>query len=181
VTGGSPRGEPPLYQDDPMTEANDLTLSADGRAELAAAQLRLLVQARHELCIYSPALESGLLDNDDAFAELRRIATGGRHARIRVLLHEPARALLDGHRLVSLFQRLPTAVQLRAPTESADLAYASAFLLNDAGGFLFRPQAHRFEARGSLSAAGERAQLQVYFDEVWERSIPAADLRPLGI
>jgi hypothetical protein len=164
-----------------MTETSDPALKADTRIELTAAQLQLLAQARHELCIYSRALEAGLLDNDDAFAELRRIATGGRHSRIRVLLHEPARALLDGHRLVSLFQRLPTAVQLRAPTEAADLTYASAFMLNDAGGFLFRPQALRFEARGSLARVGEHAQLKVYFDEVWERSIPAAELRPLGI
>ncbi len=156
-------------------------LEVTDRASLDAACLAVLSATRHQLVVYMPVLETGQLDSDEMTDALRRIATGGRYAGIRILTHDAARALRDSHRLIVLCQRLPSSVQLRVPREPRDLGYASAFLLNDAGGFLFRPDARRIDARADLDAPAERAPLQGYFDEVWERSLPAAEIRPLGV
>ncbi|SEO77855.1 hypothetical protein SAMN02800692_2090 [Luteibacter sp. UNC138MFCol5.1] len=156
-------------------------LAADDRASLEAALLQLLAGARHRLAIYLPTMEPGILENEAALAELRRLATSGRHAQVRILTHDAERAHREGHRLVALAQRLPTAMTIRVPTDESHLRYASAFVTDLAGGFLFRPSATRFEARGDLDAPGETSRLTAYFDEVWERAEPAWQIRPLGI
>jgi hypothetical protein len=164
-----------------LNEPADMILAAEDRAGLEAAHVRLLAGARHRVSIYLPLLEPGVLDSDAAHAELRRLATSGRQAQVRILTHDANRAHRDGHRLIALAQRLPTAVTLRVPTEEADLRYGSAFTTDRVGGFLFRPVAGRFEARGSLDAPGETSRLTAYFDEVWERAEAAWQIRPLGI
>ncbi|MBB3226783.1 hypothetical protein FHW69_001384 [Luteibacter sp. Sphag1AF] len=164
-----------------MSAPDDAALIAQDRASLALAYQRVLDQARHRLCMYLPIFEAGLLDSEDALAALRRIATSGRRASIRILTHDAARALRETHRLIPLAQRLPSVIQIRMPTDEDDLRYTGSFVTDHASGFLFRPQASRFEARGHLDAAGEASHLQSYFDEVWDRSEAAWEIRPLGI
>lgn len=163
-----------------MTAAAGVLLAED-RDALEAAHVRLLCAVRHRVCLYLPVMQPGVLDDEAALAELRRVATSGRHAQIRVLTHDAERAHRDGHRLLALAQRLPTAVAVRVPTEDAHLRYGSAFVVGHAGAFLFRPVLDRYDARGSLDAAGEASRLLAYFEEVWERAEPAWQIRPLGI
>jgi len=164
-----------------VTAPADMLLAAEDRDGLEAAHVRLLAAARHRISIYLPVLEAGVLDGETALAELRRIATSGRQAQVRILTHDAERAHREGHRLLALVQRLPTAVAVRVPTEEAQLRYGSAFTTDHAGGFLFRPVASRYDARGSLDAPGETSRLTAYFEEVWERAEPAWQIRPLGI
>jgi hypothetical protein len=67
------------------------------------------------------------------------------------------------------------------PVEEADLAYVSAYLLNDAGGYLFLPEADRPQGRAALNDRASQAPLQQHFDEVWERAERASILQPLNI
>lgn len=156
-------------------------LPTGGRAEIATSRLQLLAQARHRLCLYQPRLDADLYGGTADMAELRRIATSGRGADIRILLHDPESALREGHRLVALAQRLPSVLHLRTPVEEVDLAYASAYLLTDQGGYLFQPDARRADARASLQDRAAQAPLQQHFNEVWERSAPARALQPLDL
>ncbi|TCV97459.1 hypothetical protein EC912_101471 [Luteibacter rhizovicinus] len=164
-----------------MSPADDAVLAAGDRASLDLAHQRLLDRTRHRLCIYLPILEGGVLESEAILTSVRRIATSGRRASIRILTHDAVRALRESHRLILLAQRLPSAIAIRVPTEEADLRYPSAFVTDNASGFLFRPLASRYEARGHLDALGEASHLQGYFDEVWERSEAAWEIRPLGI
>lgn len=164
-----------------MNDSADFPLTAHDRSSLEAAHVRLLAGAHHRVSIYLPLLEPGVLESDEAHAELRRLATSGRHAQIRIITHDANRGHRDGHRLIALAQRLPTAVAIRVPTDETHLRYGSAFSTDQAGGFLFRPIAGRFEARGSLDEPGETSRLTAYFDEVWERAEAAWQIRPLGI
>jgi predicted GNAT family N-acyltransferase len=163
-----------------LSAATQVLVTRD-RAEVKAALLQLLGAARHAVAVHSRDLDPGLLDDEDIVLVLQRLAGSGRGASLRFLLHDPARALRDGHRLVALAQRLPTAVQMRAPVEDDDRAHAAAFVLNDTSGYLLRPLADRFDGRGSLSATGEHRALLRYFDHVWERARPATELRPLDL
>lgn len=164
-----------------MNGPADTVLAADDRASLELAQMRLLSQARYRAALYLPRMAVGELDNEAILTELRRLATSGRQAQVRILTHDAEQAHRDGHRLVALAQRLPTAVSIRVPLDEVHLAYASAFICDTKSGYLFRPVAGRFEARGDLDAPGETSRLMAYFDEVWERAEPAWQIRPLGI
>jgi predicted GNAT family N-acyltransferase len=156
-------------------------LVADDRDQAVAATLALLAGARHEVAIHTRDLDPALLDAAPVLEEIRRVALSGRRAQVRILVHEPRRAVAEGHRLVALAQRLPSTIALRTPVDERDLQYPSAFLLTDARGYLFRPLASRLEGEGSTYAPGRHAQLRELFDQVWERSEPSADLRQLAV
>jgi predicted GNAT family N-acyltransferase len=156
-------------------------LPAATRTETAATRLQLLIEARHRLSIYLPVLGNDSYTSAEELAEFRRIAISGRGAQIRILLHDPATALRNDHRLIALAQRLPSAMQIRTPTEEPDLAYISAYLLNDVGGYLFLPEADRPQGRAASRDRASAAPLQKHFDDVWERSERASVLQTLNI
>lgn len=157
------------------------TLAPQDRDEALAAIERLLADARHELAILTHDLDPALLDVAPVLDAIRRIALSGRRARIRVLVRDPRKAAADGHRLIALAQRLPSAIELRVPQEDRDLDDPSAWLLNDRHGYLARPLAARSEGSGSTCAPGPHRQLLARFDEIWERALPAAELRALAL
>lgn len=153
----------------------------DSREALAAARLQLLAAARHRLALYLPLLGRDDYGNDAELAELKRIAGSGRRAEIRILLHDPAAALRDGHRLIALFQRLSSAIAIRTPVEDTDRQCASAWLLTDTGGYLFLPDAGRPQGRMAFVDRAGHLPLQRQFDETWERSARASELQALDL
>jgi len=171
----------PASTDDEKPLPDIGALAAASRREVADARLQLLTDARHQLAIHLPMLGNDSYASAEELAQLRRIAISGRWARIRVLLHDPAAALRNDHRLVALAQRLPSAIQIRMPVDEADLAYVSAYLLNDVGGYLFLPEADRPEGRAARHDRASQAPLQQHFDEVWERAERASMLQSLDI
>jgi predicted GNAT family N-acyltransferase len=156
-------------------------LATASRHEVTAARLQLLTDTRHQLAIYLPMLGNDNYDSAEELAELRRIAISGRGAQIRILLHDPAAALRNDHRLVALAQRLPSAIQIRTPIEEVDLAYMSAYLLNDSGGYLFLPEADRAQGRAARHDRVSQAPLQQHFDDVWNRAQRASVLQTLDL
>ncbi|MGN6313680.1 MAG: GNAT family N-acetyltransferase [Rhodanobacteraceae bacterium] len=156
-------------------------LSVQTREQLIEATLSVLTSVRHELRILVRELDPMLLDDSACLVELRRIAISGRGASIRVLAQDISRAQQAGNRMLDLAQRLPSVIQFRRPIEDVDREYPSAFMCTDAGAYLFRPIAQRMECVGSTYAPGRAAQLQALFDQVWERSEPMSELRPLKL
>lgn len=174
-----PLADPPRAA--PAERPVERRLEASDRRTAAEAVAVLLDDAKHELAILTRNLDPDLFENPAALEALKRIALSGRTARIRVLVREPREAAADARRLVALAQRLSSAFVLRTPVDDVDRQYDAAFVLNNRGGFLFRPLADRFEATGSTCSPGRHAQLLALFDAMWERAEPAAELRALGI
>ena len=156
-------------------------LPATTRVELALARLQLLRDARHRVELYAPLLPVDIYASDDELEQWRRLATSGRNAHIRIVLHDPAAALRDDHRLIALAQRLPSAMHIRTPLEDADLSYGSSYLLNDVGGYLLLPDATRPPGRGARYDRVAQAPLRQHFDHAWDRSAPASMLQILDI
>src|SRR5690606_22502571 len=152
----------------------------ESRAAAIAATLGVVAGARRQLDIYTRELDPGLLDQADVVTALRRVATRG-DCSIRILLQDPEaprRALAP---LVSLGQRLPSAIAFRAVEEQVDRAYPSAFVANDGGGHLFRPLGNRWEGETRLDAPGRARHLRGVFDPFWERARPCTEFRVLGL
>ena len=171
----------PVHTDEDTPTRDIGALPATTRSETATARLQLLGGARHKLAIYLPLLGNDSYASVEELAELRRIAISGRSAQIRILLHDSAAALRNNHRLIALAQRLPSAFHIRTPVEEADLVYASAYLLNDVGGYLFLPEATRSQGRAALHDRAALAPLQQHFDDVWDRAERASALQALDI
>ena len=166
----------------PSTPDNDAHAVA-GREEMATARQQLLAAARYKLAIYLPTLQPETLSSASELAEFRRIATSGRGAEIRMILGDPAAALRTGHRLIDLVQRLPTAFQIRTPSDDdgSESRSGSSWLLNDGYGYLFLPDADRLEGRAALRDGPGYAPLLLQFEQIWERALPATQLQPLGL
>jgi predicted GNAT family N-acyltransferase len=163
----------------PKPEAR--ALLATDRQQALAAIAELLADAAHDVAIYTRDLDADLLDVPAILDALKRIALSGRRARVRILVQDPRKPVSDGHRLIAIAQRLPSVIEFRVPQDEHDRQYASAFLINDRRGYLFRLLASRNEGEGSTYAPGRHAQLREYFDQVWERSAPSEELRQLAI
>ncbi len=176
-----PLAAPPGERGTPPERPAYRLLQSETREQLVAAVSELLESARHEVAIHHRDLWPGVLDQEGILDALRRLATSGRGASVRLLLGDADQALREGHRLVPLAQRLTSGLQLRVPVEDPDRAYPSAFVVNDVGGYLMLPLLERFDARGASCNPGTARQLQRYFDEVWDRSAPATALRSLGL
>ncbi|HEX7325765.1 MAG TPA: GNAT family N-acetyltransferase [Rhodanobacteraceae bacterium] len=158
-----------------------IVLQAASREEFIAATLQLLTRARHGVCLRVRELHPQVFDDTASLVELRRLAISGRAAAIRIIAQDLTRALHEGTRLLELARRLSSGIEIRRPTEPADLEYPSAFLCVDTQGFLFRPLECAMHAIGSTWAPGRHAQLMRVFEDVWARSETWPELRTLGI
>lgn len=167
----------------PSSAPDDGARAVSGPDAIAAMRLQLLAAARYKLAMYLPALPAAAFSSTDELAELRRIAIAGRGAEIRIVLGDPAAALRTGHRLIDLAQRLPTVLRIRTPSgEDNDAAVnASAWLLNDTGGYLFLPDGNRWEGRAALHDGPGQAPLWLQWEQIWERALPATLLQPLDL
>jgi predicted GNAT family N-acyltransferase len=157
------------------------TVAIESREQALTETLRLIADARRELCIYSRDLDPALFDSEQALEALKHLAITGRGASIRILVQEPQQPAQRGHRLIALAQRLTSVFAFRTPVQDEDLQYPSAFLLNDTRGFYFRTLGNRFEGEVVNYAPGRHAQLQEYFNQVWERSEASDELRQLAL
>ncbi|WP_233843009.1 hypothetical protein [Dyella sp. 2HG41-7] len=168
----------------PSLTPDDGARAVTGLDAIAAMRLELLTATRFKLHIHLPTLPASVLSSEAELAELRRIAISGRGAEIRVLLGNPSAALRTGHRLIDLAQRLPSVLQIRSPAHDEDengIKNASSWLLNDASGYLFQPDADRWEGRAALRDGPGQAPLLLQFEQIWERAAPASQLQALGL
>ncbi|TAL73618.1 MAG: hypothetical protein EPN56_06995 [Rhodanobacter sp.] len=153
----------------------------NGNLEIAAVRLQLLVAAQHCFALHLPRLAPQDYASDAELAEIRRVATSGRRADIRILLHDPGAAVRDDHRLLALFQRLSSSIHIRMPVDDVDRQRTSAWLTNDAGGYLLLPDATKPTGRSALRDRPAQVPLVRLFDEIWERSSRASELESLNL
>jgi predicted GNAT family N-acyltransferase len=165
----------------PPADAGAETWITSTRDEARAAMLGVIGTARRDLAILTRDLDPDLLGHVDVIEALKQVALGAPNTRIRILVLEPARAGTLAPRLVALAQRLSSVFAMRTPVEEIDRQHAGAFIANDRGGCYERPLASRHDGEGSSHAPARAAQLLSLFNETWERSEPAADLRRLEI
>ncbi len=146
-----------------------------------ASVAALAFHSRRSLYIRSRELDPGLLDSQAVLQALRRLATRRQPMEIRILLQDagtPQRLLAP---LLTLAQRLPSAFLFREADDPADRGYPAACVVNDTGGWYFRPLAQRMEGEANLRDPGRAHALREEFRQAWERSRPCAEYRALGL
>lgn len=168
---------PPLERQGAVPNAESAEIEFDGLTPCREALLPLLRGARRQLFIHTRAMDPELFSGDAVLGELRRIATAGRGAEIRILVQDPDTALRDGAPLLALAQRLSSAVQVRTPDQDGEQAFAGAYVINDDAGLLFRPIGSRYEGSARQHAPGHHRQLLEQFRHAWDRASPASILR----
>lgn len=172
--------------------ADERRIAKAGRASVPAAEfatletaisatLEIIAGARRSLGIFTPNLEYPLYGHPDVTAAFRQFAIRSRDGGARLIVQDAANLRGQPHPLLELAQKLPSSFQFRTPVEPEDQQYASAYLFNDRGGYLFRLSGNRCAGVWSPSLPGRSRQLAEEFDRCWQRSQPCTEFRVLSI
>lgn len=141
----------------------------------------LLSRTRRTLRILAPQLDLALLNRESVSAEIVRLARESRFSDVRVLFSDSLLALRNGHRLVELSRRVPSAVCLRQLPEDV-LEQEAAWLVADERALLWRASHHRYsDGYVCLNDVRLAPKLARDFDEWWQRAQPDPELRQLLI
>lgn len=151
-----------------------------GLAASRQACLALIAGARNQLELLSRDLDPPLFDDADLVEAVRAFVLRHRHNRMLILLQESERARKEGHRLVTLAQRLPTRIEIRRPAPEYSVR-SDDFLVADARGVVVLKRQGHLETEVDLHNPLEAGTLHALFQELWERGSPDTDLRRLGI
>lgn len=151
-----------------------------GSEQFAWTALRLARQARHRVDILSRDLDPPLYDQLPFLDALRALALRSRYSRIRVLLQNGERVQREGHRLLGLYRKLSSKIELRVVhPDFAD--HPESFLIADETGYLHRRLHERYEGTADFNDSQRARLLGHFFDTVWQVSEADSQLRALSI
>ena len=152
----------------------------DSRDQSALLAAELIGQARQEVCFFGPIIDPVLLDNDTVISSLSEFARRSQRTKIRILVHDTQRNVIDSHRLLPLAQRLTSHIQIHT-THPKHQDQRSLFLVIDRQSYLYCPHAERYLGRVELQPNAFARELQQQFEELWSQSRPDVNTRRLNI
>jgi hypothetical protein len=137
-------------------------------------------RARRNLCIYTPDLEPLIYDRDSFLEPVKRLVLARGHARMRVLISDPARAVREGNRFMQMARRLTSFIDLRnvAPEYRHN---PCSFIIADDKAIAYRQQASRWDGIVEYDDTQVVKRYLAYFDEVWAGSMIQPELRATAI
>lgn len=145
------------------------------------AKALLIAGASRQLSLYSRELDTSLYAQPALLENLKWFVLRSRMSKVRIIIQQPEALRNQYHPLVDMTQKLPSYFELRTPTEANDLQTQSAYLLNDAGGYLFRLMDQRYDGHWSPNLPWRNRQLAEQFEQVWQRSRICNELRALSL
>ena len=112
--------------------------------EYRGAVAEIAKRANRSMSIYTPNLEPLIYDQDMFLEPLKRLVLARGHARLRVLISDPARVVREGNRFMQMARRLTSFIELRnVPPEFRD--NPAAFIIADASAIAYRQQCSKWE------------------------------------
>ncbi len=153
---------------------------APGLEDLRRAGDTLVRRARQEIALLSLDLDAALYDRVEFIQALKTFALASPRRRIRILVKDPKPALLSGHRLPYLAERLSSRIFIRRLPE-LDAEIQACLLLADRHGYLRRPSCRLRDGVADFHAPLEVARHWDEFEERWQRSVEDPALRRLHL
>jgi hypothetical protein len=160
-----------------VTEARSILSTLD---EYRAAVAAITAGAQRTLSIYTPDLEPQLYDQDCFIDPIKRLVLARGHARVRVLISDPARAVREGNRFMQMARRLTSYIDLRnvAPDYRSN---PCAFIIADNKAIVYRQRASRWDGILALDDPKIVTRHLEYFDSVWVDSLIQPELRATAV
>lgn len=141
--------------------------------------LALAGQTQRFLKVFTQNLSHELYDLS-AFADLlSETITDRQKLKVRILVRDPSDVIHRGHRVVGLYQRLPSFIAINRFPEEAKLDREEYAIFDDIGIIKRYPRAEMkgfYEFRTSDAAVKARQ-----FDALWERSEPCQELQTVRV
>ena len=160
-----------------ITKGNIALRTIEQNRETAVA---LAQQANHFIQIATRDMDALLYDNEPFIEAVTALARRHAKSHIDILVWDSMGAVKQGHRLITLAQRLSSYVQIRKPADE-HAKYTEAFLVADGIGYMSRNLAERYEGIASFNAPLQARNLSQLFTTMWEKATPDPQLRRLHI
>ncbi|MBI2783212.1 MAG: GNAT family N-acetyltransferase [Gammaproteobacteria bacterium] len=164
----------------PVSEAERRREVLEGAAAIAECVPSWIPRALRRACILSTRLDPEIYDSDAVRDAVLEFATSHPQAEVLMLVREPQALARAGHRLVRLAQRLSSHVQLRA-LPPACATPEDEFLVTDTGAVLCWQHARPLRGYGVRHAPADARRLIDAFQELWNLSEEAPELRRLAL
>ena len=136
--------------------------------------------ARMEIVIYSDSLDRRIYGDEAFVATVRSFVLQHRRARFRALVRQPVLAMRGAHRLVELGRLLSSRIEFREPLPERTLP-RDEYILADEKALLLRGAPEEIDAKYLPHAPLDARQQLRTFNALWEESVPAQELRSLGL
>jgi len=161
-----------------ISEEERSHIALDG-AESFREQATILTQrAQRQIRIFSPDLDPNIFDNDELRNRLFNFASQHPYAEIHILVKNPLLLVQNGHRLLHLYHRLPSRVQMRT-LKPANKTSHTEFMLTDQTGILYKQSLNRYTGYAVYWSPLDATELANEFDTLWNASEPDPELRSL--
>ena len=148
--------------------------------EYRSAVAEIAKRANRTMSIYTPNLEPLIYDQDMFLEPLKRLVLARGHARLRVLISDPARVVREGNRFMQMARRLTSFIELRnVPPEFRD--NPAAFIIADASAIAYRQQCSKWEGIVEFNDQQIVKRYLAYFDEVWAGSLIQPEMRATAV
>jgi hypothetical protein len=144
--------------------------------EVRQASLQVAKSAQRLLSIFTQDLEPEVYGGDPFLEAIKRLVLARSYAKVRVLLADPSRAVVDNNRFLILARRLTSCIDLRSMSPEYP-ASAGAFIIADDKALVYRLQASRWDGISDMNDPAVSRRYLNFFDEVWHASAPDYRLR----
>lgn len=149
--------------------------SAEGFRDQASI---LAQRAQRQIRIFSPRLDPKIFDNEALSQHLFHFASQHPYAEIHILVRNPQVLVQNSHRLLHLYHRLPSRVQMRTLKPDCKTSH-SEFMLTDQSSILYKQSLNRYTGYAVYWSPLEATELANEFDTLWNASDVDPELRNL--
>lgn len=146
--------------------------------EVREASLQVAKSAQRQLSIFTQDLEPLVYGEEPFLEAIKRLVLARSYAKVRVLLADPSRAMIDNNRFLALARRLTSCIDLRSMNSQAP-GSTGAFIIADDKALVYRLQASRWDGISDMNDPPVARRYLNFFDEVWQASAPEAQLRQM--
>lgn len=146
--------------------------------EVRDASLKVAKTAQRLLSIFTPDLEPQIYSEEPFLEAIKRLVLARSYAKVRVLVADPSRALVDNNRFLALARRLTSCIDLRSMNAEYP-ASAGAFIIADDKALVYRLQINRWDGIADMNDPAVVRRYLNFFDEVWNSSMQESQMRQM--
>jgi len=181
MAGSSDEGDKPVGDGASAQQreySNSSRIIVSTMLEVREASLKVAKSAQRLLSIFTQDLEPLIYGEEPFLEAIKRLVLARSYAKVRVLLADPSRAMVDNNKFLILARRLTSCIDLRAMTPEFS-ANAGAFIIADDRALVYRLRADRWDGISDMNDPGVVRPYLNFFDEVWQMSMQESQMRQM--
>jgi len=162
----------------PLENSQNTVTILSSLPEVREASLKVAKSAQRLLSIFTYDLEALVYAEEPFLDAIKRLVLARSYAKVRVLIADPSRALVDNNRFLALARRLTSCIDLR--TMSPDYsATAGAFMVADDKALVYRQRINSWNGIADMNDPNRARHYLNFFDEVWQTGIQESQVRQM--